>query len=210
MDADKKDIYAFGSLCRGEFDGHSDVDLLAVLDRPDAAYPLEKFSVYSPKSIRELWAKGNPFSWHLHLEARLIFTNRTQDLLTYLGEPAPYMDAKKDCTRFHKLVAQSLASAGASVKSLEFDLACVFLALRNFSTCFSLGHLDSPVFSRRAHRTLGEWSPGISDESADTWERCRLLTTRGIGERPDEGRLLATLPDVERLGSWMSDLLDEL
>ena len=68
-------IYAFGSVCRGEIDIDSDIDLLAIVDRDDSRFNTDIYSIYSCKEIAELWAKGNPFAWHLATESRMIYAS---------------------------------------------------------------------------------------------------------------------------------------
>ena len=68
-------IYAFGSLCRGEIDIDSDVDLLAIVGGPDRRFNSDTYSVYSYKRIAELWAEGNPFAWHLTYESRMVYAS---------------------------------------------------------------------------------------------------------------------------------------
>ena len=58
-------IYAFGSLCRGEVDFGSDVDLLSIIEGPDSRFDPDVFAKYSYDRIRSLWKEGNPFAWHL-------------------------------------------------------------------------------------------------------------------------------------------------
>ena len=60
-------FYAFGSVCRGEIDPASDIDLLACLSTPNPEIDPKKFSIYTYERIRELWHEGNPFAWHLYL-----------------------------------------------------------------------------------------------------------------------------------------------
>ncbi|HHE9539890.1 TPA: nucleotidyltransferase domain-containing protein [Haemophilus influenzae] len=60
-------IYVFGSLCRGELDNKSDIDILIISDEKFGS-EYNKYSVYSYEKIRELWLDGNPFAWHLYLD----------------------------------------------------------------------------------------------------------------------------------------------
>ena len=57
-------LYAFGSLCRGEIDELSDVDLLACVDTQEQAGKIDpsRFSVYTRDRLRALWLEGNPFA----------------------------------------------------------------------------------------------------------------------------------------------------
>ena len=51
-------IYLFGSLCRGEIDEFSDVDLLAIIganENINTQLDTQKFSIYKEKRMMELW-----------------------------------------------------------------------------------------------------------------------------------------------------------
>lgn len=76
-------IYAFGSICRGEIDFYSDVDLIAISDDLVQLKNLDpnKFSIYSEKRIKEYWEIGNPFAWHLYKESKLIFSSTEHNFL---------------------------------------------------------------------------------------------------------------------------------
>ena len=84
----KRHIYAYGSICRGEFDVASDYDVLAIVsdgkDRPE----LQRFSVYSHERVAELWEDGNPFAWHLCIESRLLYASDGVDYIRELGRPS--------------------------------------------------------------------------------------------------------------------------
>lgn len=71
-------IYVFGSLCRGELDNKSDIDILIISDEKFGS-EYNKYSVYSYEKIRELWLDGNPFAWHLYLESKLVFSSEEND-----------------------------------------------------------------------------------------------------------------------------------
>ena len=101
-------LYAFGSICRGDLDQLSDVDLLALIDKPDDRLDSNKFSIYSYKRIKELWYAGNPFAWHLWAEGRLLFASDKTDFLKNLGEPLKYNDVLKDCEKFLALFNYSV------------------------------------------------------------------------------------------------------
>ena len=142
-------IYAFGSVCRGEVDFSSDIDLLACLSMPQQEYDPEKFSIYSHDRIQELWLEGNPFSWHLYLESKLIYSSDNSDFISDLGKPLKYSKALEDCTKFNLLFLESYQSLTKSNVSAVFHLSCMFLATRNFATCYSLG-AGKPIFSRQS------------------------------------------------------------
>lgn len=78
-------IYAFGSVCRGEIDNQSDIDLLAVVAGHDDRFDSSIYSIYSYNRLKELWKEGNPFAWHLASEAKIIFSSNGEDFLSQLG-----------------------------------------------------------------------------------------------------------------------------
>jgi len=88
-------IYIFGSICRGEIDMYSDTDLLLISNGLHLDF-IDKYSIYSPKRIRELWEEGNPFAWHLHTESRLVFSPNGINFLENLGTPNKYSNVNLD------------------------------------------------------------------------------------------------------------------
>ena len=172
-------FYAFGSICRGETDPASDVDLLACISKPNPKIDPKKFSIYTYSRLQQLWQEGNPFAWHLHLESRLIFSSDGSDFLVNLGVPSNYAMLSEDCAKFHKLFAESYHSLMQSDNSVVFNLSCMFLATRNFATCYSFGTAH-PIFSRNSPLLIDRKLP-ISDVVFDVFARARILSTRGYG-----------------------------
>src|SRR5690606_35894791 len=115
---------------RGEIDEYSDIDLLLITDEKINDIDPNKYSVYSPQRIKELYNEGNPFAWHLHYESKLIYTD-SFDYLKDLQCPNPYKNGHNDLIKFHKLFVESIKSMQEDQFSLTFDLAMIFLALRN-------------------------------------------------------------------------------
>src|SRR3990167_6372843 len=172
-------LYAFGSICRGEIDPASDVDLLACTSTPTSEIDPKKFSKYTYERIEQLWREGNPFAWHLHLESRLIFSSDGTDFLVGLGVPSAYECMTADCLKFRKLFLESSNALLQSRNSVVFHLSCMFLATRNFATCYSFT-TGRPIFSRKSPLPLAQRLP-ISDEVFDVFARARILSTRGYG-----------------------------
>jgi hypothetical protein len=139
-------IYAFGSLCRGEVSLDSDVDLLALVEGRDERLDPATFSIYSYNRIRQIWLEGNPFAWHLSLEAKLLYAFDSRDYLKQLGPPSAYRKCFDDCCRFFRLFDDARKSIEVSNKSMIFDLSTVFLSIRNFASCYSLGLGGAPDF----------------------------------------------------------------
>ncbi len=203
----KRHLYAFGSLCRGEIDELSDVDLLACVETQDQARTIDtgRFSVYTHDRIRALWREGNPFAWHLHLEARLVFASDGTDLLRELGVPREYEKADDDCVKFMRLFEESAQSLHSTSDSQVFHLSCIFLATRNFATCYSFTR-GRPIFSRRSPLLI-ESPVSLSTDVFDTLVRARVLSTRGIGEALTPNEISVAVRACPQIHDWMQSLL---
>ena len=203
-------IYAFGSVCRGDVSVGSDVDLLAIVDGHDPRFSTEDYSSYSYDRVRELWAEGNPFAWHLSLEAKLVYASDQVGFLESLGQPMRYRKCRQDCERFFALFREARESLRFQASSMVFDLSMVFLAVRNFATCFSLGKLPKPDFSRNSALRLGTYSLSIRTVAYDVIERSRLLSTRGVGPPVTDSEAKSVVSQLPRVEEWMVNLLNEV
>lgn len=203
-----KQFYAFGSICRGEVDKSSDIDLLACISSPSSDIDPEKFSVYQHGRLMQLWQEGNPFAWHLHLESRLLFTSNGEDFIASLGAPSPYVAAMVDCQKFARLFAESLDHISETKVSTTFNLSCMFLAIRNFATCYSLSH-RKPVFSRYSPLMI-DTPLKIATEAFSVFLRARVLSTRGLGEPLVDADVRLALVAAPSISAWMSKLLIEV
>ncbi|RJG22522.1 nucleotidyltransferase domain-containing protein [Massilia cavernae] len=201
-------IYAFGSICRGEITRGSDIDVLACIDSPDDRFDSEIFSVYTYDRLREMWTSGNPFAWHLATESTLLFSSDGTDFLKSLGVPKPYLDSRGDCEKFQILFSESLASLRQTSSSRVFNLSSIFLSIRNFATCYSLG-AGIPMFSRRSAFAIDPPAP-IDELSYSILERARILATRGIGADITGSEVDHVLPRLFPIDQWMRELLMEI
>lgn len=201
-------LYAFGSICRGEVELASDVDLLALVDGMDARFDPMVYSIYSYKRISKLWEEGSPFAWHLWRESQLIHGDDGKDWLRERGSPAAYPSARKHCLRFYAIFSGASAALNGPTPSAVFELSTVFLAMRNFATCYSLGFLEVPDFSRRSPQRIGALSVGIPDEEFRLFERARLLCTRGSGRALDVEEVQLARGALARIELWMITLLE--
>lgn len=200
-------IYAFGSVCRGEIDQGSDVDLLACVDSPAPHIDPNKYSIYRYERIQELWNEGNPFAWHLHLESKLLFSSNGTDFLGDLGAPRHYKAGDSDCEKFRNLFERSSQALKQSANSSIFHLSCIFLAVRNFATCHSLS-IGHPIFSRNSPLMV---TPALDIDSSafSTLVRARLLSTRGHGEKIMDSEIAATAQAITIVPQWMDELRSE-
>lgn len=200
-------VYAFGSVCRGDIEPNSDIDLLAITDGYDSRFNTDNYSVYSYKRIRELWGEGNPFAWHLALESRLLFSSDQNDFLKALGNPQPYANCLRDCEKFYALFLEARTSISRNPNSKVFDLSTMFLSIRNIASCFSLGVIKQPDFSRNVARKLDGFRIGVSLSTYQTLERARILCTRGHGSSITPSEIEGVALELDDIESWMETLV---
>ena len=203
-------IYAFGSVCRGDVLPGSDIDLLAVVQGHDPRFSPDDYSIYSYERIHEIWAEGNPFAWHLAIESKFLYSDDGCDFLKSLGRPAPYRNCLQDCEKFFALFRDARSSFESQAETKVFDLSMVFLAIRNFATCFSLGTLDKPDFSRSSALRLGGYSLSIPGDAYKVLERSRILCTRAIGESITDREARMAYGQFSRIEDWMRGLLTQV
>ncbi|MBE0393341.1 nucleotidyltransferase domain-containing protein [Flavobacterium sp. PL002] len=203
------EIYAFGSIVRGEIDKFSDVDLLILKDVEEKIQEIDKeqYSIYTYGRISELWKEGNPFSWHLFIQSKCIFSKNDIPFLSSLGEPKPYNNIKDDLDKFTQLFYESKNSINSDSHSVDFDLSMIFLAIRNFASCFSLGFLKKNEFSRDSALNIEEYSIQINHFVYNRLRESRLLATRGIGEKISEIELEIIINEFEKIENWFNKLI---
>lgn len=203
-------IYAFGSVCRGEVDLGSDIDLLAIVNGYDDRFDPNLYSIYTLPRLKAIWQQGNPFAWHLFLESKLLFSEDKKDVLNELGLPGKYKNTANDCAKFYNIFSKSVDSIRETNDSIVFDLSTIFLSIRNFSTCYSLGMTNSPDFSRNSARRLGSNSISISCHSYQIYERSRILCTRGFGEYLSLSEISMAMKDIPIIDEWMMNLIKSI
>ncbi|MEK5756652.1 nucleotidyltransferase domain-containing protein, partial [Acinetobacter variabilis] len=118
-------IYAFGSICRGELDFYSDIDLLAISRNKNKLSTLDphKFSLYSENRIEEYWKMGNPFAWHLYKESKIIYSNNGKDFIKELGTPSRYSNGLNDLIKFKTVFLESVEQIKKTQDSFLFDIS---------------------------------------------------------------------------------------
>jgi hypothetical protein len=203
----KRHLYAFGSLCRGEIDELSDVDLLACVETQEEARQIDsrRFSIYTHDRIRALWNEGNPFAWHLRLESRLLFTSDGKDFLQELDAPNAYANAEQDCAKFRLLFEESHRALRSTPDSKVFHLSCIYLATRNFATCYSFTR-GRPIFSRLSPLQLETPVP-VSTDVFNVLVKARVLSTRGIGRAVTPAEVSLALQACTAIHEWMQSLM---
>lgn len=202
-------IYAFGSVCRGEIDKYSDIDLLAITDDKNNGLTASKYSIYSYSRLQELWIIGNAFAWHLFYESKLLFASNEIDYLKELGKPSVYIDGPHDCNKFFQIFRSTSNSLSCSDDSQIYDLSIIFLSIRNFSTCYALS-LGIPLFSRNSAKLLGNDSLPIDNITYNIFERARILSTRGEGPIIKEFEISKAITSLNEIESWMIKIINSM
>lgn len=202
-------IYAFGSVVRGEIDLGSDIDLIAVVNKHDPRFDPNLYSIYSYNRLFDLWEDGNPFAWHLATESRMIFSSDGEDYINSLGKPAKYTKVTTDCKKFYDLFLSASSSIRANCNSTVFELSTIFLSIRNFATCYSLGYLDRFDFSRFSAKRLGSDSIPLSGDCFSILERARILSTRGTGSTISRHEAASVINNLPIIQEWMGKLLSK-
>lgn len=197
-------IYAFGSICRGDINVDSDIDLLAIVTGLDERFDPSKFSIYSYARISELWNTGTAFAWHLHYESRLIFAEDGRDNLAERGPPNPYCRGALDCCRFKNVFAHAHEALKRDNVSAVFELSTIFLSIRNLATCYSLGVCKEPNFGRDAALRLGQLNVPISDKAYQILRRARVLSTRGVGSYITNEEARHVLDECDIIWEWVA------
>ncbi|MFK7050818.1 Nucleotidyltransferase domain protein [Flavobacterium columnare] len=202
-----KHIYIFGSVVRGEIDQYSDIDLLLITDDLIKNIDTNKYSVYTPNRIHELFEEGNPFAWHLYYESKLVYSSDDVDFLSKLGKPSEYSNCKSDLLKFKTLFDDSKASIKENDFSIVFDLAMIFLAIRNFATCYTLGCYETPIFSRLTFEKLTDFPLKLDYEIKDMLMMSRISSTRGIDYTFEDKSLTLLKSNLNKIENWFNEIL---
>lgn len=176
----KNDVYIFGSVARGEVERNSDVDVLLITREKDTRreFP-ETWSVYTEDVIGNYYASGRLFAWHLHLEAKCVFSERDIPFLSALGEPSPYENHKEDFESLKSLLLESLNELREGTQSTIFEIGLVYTALRDIATIASTKILKSPCFSRYSPFLIPINFP-LAKDTYNLAIEARLLATRNF------------------------------
>lgn len=198
------DLYIFGSATRGEVSPTSDIDVLVVpLGNGKSEYPVA-WSVYSPAIIRSYFKSGRLFAWHLHLEAKCIYSASPTPYLSSLGTPAPYSTAREDIDDLERMLMESLSEIQNRTASLIYELGIAYTAIRDIAMAASWALLDRPCFSRDAPFLLPLPCP-ISRDAYRGAMLARHSSTRGSDhniETEDIAEGLLAAPIL----SWVRDI----
>lgn len=198
------DIYIFGSLCRGESSPTSDVDVLVIPFSAKRSLFPDNWSIYTPELIAEYFQKGRLFAWHLHLEAKCIFTTKAQPFLAGLNSPAPYSTMMSDIDDLEALLLEAVNELNNGTRNIVYELGIAYTALRDLAMSASWSLMGAPCFSCDAPYRL----PVDFPLKKSTYRQAMLArhsSTRGIelGFDPQETATAITQAPFEQ---WVMSL----
>lgn len=203
-------IYMFGSICRGDVELDSDIDMLAIVSKHNSKLSKDKFSIYSYKRIHSLWQEGSPFAWHLYFESKLIYSPNGSDYISKLGIPKRYEKCLADCFKFYTIFKHAKTSLETSTSSIIFDFSSIFLCIRNIATCFSIYKFERGTFSRNSALNLQEFSIAIPDKIYKTLLFSRLISTRGITHEISPVEIVEAKAHLNDIEHWMNVILNNI
>jgi hypothetical protein len=154
-------IWLFGSHARGDFDPHSDVDILFVgsIECTDYVeiflekkfgYPLNKCDIcfYTWQGIDKLISSGSLFGWHLLLEGRPLF-DKSGLLRERLSTIPRYANHIADIRTLITCTQDCILNLKLSKDSLEFDAGVLATSSRNTGIILS-NYINKADFSQNA------------------------------------------------------------
>ena len=117
--------------------------------------------------------------------------------------PNNYKNITIDFEKFKTIYIESVNNFMKG-KNIVFNLSCIFLALRNISTCYSLA-CNKPIFSRRSPLLI-DHPIQIEKSIFHILESARILSTRGIGERINQEMILKVKNNIKYIDIWIVNM----
>lgn len=202
------EIYVFGSICRGESTPTSDVDVLVIPFEAERAQFPSGWSVYSQTLITEYFKNGRLFAWHLHLEAKCVFSPNVEPFLSRLGPPAPYSTLAHDIDDLEALLKEALNELAAGTRNVIFELGIAYTAIRDLAMSASWSLLGSPCFAADAPFRL-PIEPPLSRTVYHQAMLARHASTRGTQLNFDPTNTASAMIQAP-LESWVKSLREAI
>jgi hypothetical protein len=205
------EFYIFGSLSRGEPDPGSDVDVLVISNQKKTKNEIPpNWSLYSPRRIRALFARGTLFAWHLSQEAVQLWPRGRAGYLQKIGPPKPYANAKREITDLQRILVGAATELTRGTPSEIYEFGLVALACRDIAMAAAPSLTGTFDFSRHAPLHLPAVKIPLSRTQFDYLLACRRATTRGSQIRRNpriERQLKVKLP---QLSAWSVHILNRI
>lgn len=187
----------------------SDVDILIIpmegQRRQD--YP-HSWSVYSPELISSYYRSGRLFAWHLHREAKCLYSPNSNNVLAQLGAPSEYTSMKEDIFDLETLLLEAVAQIRDGTSNLVYELGIVHTAIRDIAMSASWRLLGLPVFSRDAPYRLPIQCP-LPQDIYQALLSARHSSTRGAVLRIDS-EIVAQVVLATPFSHWISQIRSHL
>ena len=211
--------YIFGSVARGQHDGLSDLNVLAVVQDGRGKVPESaiasiipgdlrslKLSIswYGARRLREMFRNGELFAWHLQRETRPLFD--PDRFLSVLGAPGPYREWRADVASFRSILDYIPHQIAQNPFNAVYEAGLVYVCLRNIAMAGSWVLCEFPDFSRYSAFNLGRMPPcPISVGEFETAMHCRMAAQRGQTPPANvDDRFVLDL--FRRLKPWLDEL----
>ena len=160
-------------------------------------------AVYGASRLRELYADGELFAWHLHAESECLHTVRDRPLLLELGTPRPYDHAARDLRSLRAVLLEIDQSCPATE---VYDAGLLFVVVRNVGVVVTAVCERVPDFSHRswirASQLLGVDLP-LTRAEYDGFRSCRRAAS---GPPPVAGSSGSLQNATSRVKDWLREV----
>ncbi|PDT46006.1 nucleotidyltransferase domain-containing protein [Sinorhizobium fredii] len=203
-------VSLFGSTSRSDNDSNSDLDVLVVVANgtgktpPDAVSETIKhqfgkppsLSWYGLRKIKALFAGGDLFAWHLHLESQLIGGHNLSQIA---GIPADYTSALSDINDLRKVALSVEKTISSCPENAVFEMGILYVCARNIAMSASWRLSPRPSFGRYSPFDL-PLSFSIDRKTYEMMIQSRMASQRGTA--PPEVSADQVLETQQRLLVW--------
>lgn len=184
-------VSLFGSRVRDDIDDNSDLDVLVVVKNDSGTIDKDNvelvtrsmfgispsISWYSERKLREMFAQGDLFAWHLFLESKGI--KPYGDLSSLYGKPNDYVSALDDMQALHEILVGIASEIVEKPHNVIFELGVLYVCARNIAMAATWHLLPRPDFGRYSPFKLEEPFPVSKDEYLLAMA-CRMASQRGL------------------------------
>lgn len=202
------DIYIYGSICRGEIDSHSDIDILCIVENESNKSVLDLpsyYSIYSKKRILNHFNLGTLFAWHLFNDAILVHS-KSNGFLSEIGKPNLYNNSKEDFTILESILNTSINNIKKQQINIVYELGLVYVAIRNIATIASWYTPYGLNCSRYVPYKLELVTFPLEKSIYNVFVNCRHATTRGLEVIFDDNFNNA-INSLDSISNWANQII---
>lgn len=187
-----KNISIFGSATRNDTDHLSDIDLLVLVEDHKGTVPVDEIfllfsgeqqkklsiSWYGENKLKEMFANGHLFAWHLFLESTPL--NQSVKISELLGKPSDYNTALVDIEGLIELLNSTRNELINKSPNIIYELGLIYLAARNIAMSASWHLLEKPEFGRYTPSIIKNPEFPINRNDYEVLMKCRMASQRGL------------------------------